>query len=163
MLELCQAVKSCSVTPDVLAEAIKDTLEKFIAAYGKEYIRPKHHYVLHLPIILAEFGVLVATFTNERKHRLIPRYLRARTHHQSFSACTLEDVTAHQLWELSLAFFNAFDTAEPRKGALIVLRDLFPGIADERFTLHSDLCINGGQCNVGDVVSFSYGGVLCYA
>ena len=63
-------------------------------------MRPKHHYVLHLPIQLRCHGYLVATMCMERKHRVVKRYLRPRRTLQSFEAGIMEDVTCFELWQL---------------------------------------------------------------
>ena len=73
----------------------------FKSAYGAEQMRPKHHYVLHLPIQLAKHGFLVATMTMERKHRVLKRYLRPRRALLSFEAGCMEEITCYELWQLS--------------------------------------------------------------
>ena len=65
------------------------------------YMRPKHHYTLHLPIQLYRHGYLVATMTMERKHRVVKRYLRPRRTLVSFEAGFVEEITCFELWQLS--------------------------------------------------------------
>ena len=60
-------------------------------------MRPKHHYVLHLPIQLRYNGYLVSTMCMERNHRVAKRYLRPRRTLTSFEPGIMEDVT---LWQL---------------------------------------------------------------
>ena len=43
--------------------------------YGRDKMRPKHHYAAHLPEQYRRFGFLVSCLTHERKHRLVKRYL----------------------------------------------------------------------------------------
>ena len=64
-------------------------------------MRPKHHYVLHLPGQLATHGILIATMTMERKHRVVKRYLRPRRTLKSFELGVVEEVTCFELWALS--------------------------------------------------------------
>ena len=56
----------------------------FVAAYGPTACKPKHHYALHLPGMLQRHGTLISTFTHERKHRVVKRYLRPRKTLRSF-------------------------------------------------------------------------------
>ena len=63
-------------------------------------MRPKHHYVLHLPSQLRYHGYLVSTMCMERKHRVIKRYLRPRRTLTAFEAGIMEDVTCFELWQL---------------------------------------------------------------
>lgn len=63
-------------------------------------MRPKHHYVLHLPIQLHHHGYLISTMCMERKHRVAKRYLRPRRTLQSFEPGIMEDVTCFELWQL---------------------------------------------------------------
>ena len=64
-------------------------------------MRPKHHYVLHLPGQLATHGILIATMTMERKHRVVKRYLRPRRTLKSFELGIVEETTCFELWALS--------------------------------------------------------------
>ena len=78
VVEMLQGIKCFATDPDDLARAIKRHLDLFVAAYGMDYIRPKHHYVLHLPSSLRKFGFILSTFTHERRHRMIRRYTQQR-------------------------------------------------------------------------------------
>ena len=42
--------------------------------YGEIEMHPKHHYMLHLPQMLWQHGVLIACFVHEWKHKEIKRY-----------------------------------------------------------------------------------------
>ena len=64
-------------------------------------MRPKHHYVLHLPGQLETHGILIATMTMERKHKVVKRYLRPRKTLKSFELGVVEEVTCFELWALS--------------------------------------------------------------
>ena len=79
---------------------------------------------------------------------------------KSWNICALEDCTTHQFWELSLPFFNMFDSKQPRGRVFYALNELFPGVPNDCFTLHSNLKLHGGSSHTGDVVSFLHNGVL---
>ena len=42
-------------------------LELFVAAYGADATKPKHHYAMHFAPLLRRFGKLQATFVGERR------------------------------------------------------------------------------------------------
>lgn len=156
VLLLLQAIQAGCVDSSVLGVAILKHLQLYQAAYGEEKVRPKHHYALHLPDMLSRFGFLLSTFTHERKHRLIKRYTRDRCKLQNWDLGALEEITCHQAWELSLPFFMTPSTITPRGKILSALREVFPGVPGEAFTVHSILKCNGGSARSGDVVICSY-------
>jgi len=41
----------------------------FVACYGVEAVKPKHHRALHFGSMLESFGTLLATFVHERRHK----------------------------------------------------------------------------------------------
>ena len=140
--------------------AHKKHLELFIRAYGTDSVKPKHHYALHLPSMLSRFGLLLGTLTHERKHRAVKRYGRGRTTHKSFEVGVLEDITAHNFWELGLDFFQAYKSSKPSRQQVWWLEDMFPENRGVDFTLHNDLTTNGGHCSAGDAVTFKADGTL---
>jgi len=150
---MLQSVKTGTVGADELFAAIVTHLTLYQIAYGDDATRPKHHYALHLPDMLRRFGFLLSTFTHERKHRIVKRYTRDRKTLKNWALGAIEDITCHQIWENSLPFFLAFSTSHPKGKMFYALRELFPGVADEAFTLHNHLKCNGGQASAGDVVS----------
>jgi len=156
VLEVVSLLQSCKVenevSPDELEAAIKKHLDCFISAYGEAEIRPKHHYSMHLPDMLRRFGVLVSTFTHERKHRAVKRYSRVRTSSQSFDVAVLEDVTAHNIWELTQKHWHAFSTSTPSVQQTWWLTEMFQ---EGPFTLHHEVRMHGG-ISTGDIVCFEF-------
>lgn len=55
---------------DKLAVLQKRHFESFRRAYGDDYVRPKHHYSLHVPKQIARHQFLYDCFVLERKHQL---------------------------------------------------------------------------------------------
>ena len=47
----------------------KSHLQAFIACYGEEQVRPKHHYSLHIGDQCLEHGMMLDCFVLERKHK----------------------------------------------------------------------------------------------
>ena len=158
VIDILQAVKAGAVRPEVLGAAIRKHLELYKAAYGDSSVRPKHHYALHLPDMLARFGTLLATFTHERKHRLVVRYTRRRMNLTSWETGTIEDITCHGIWELSKPFFQTCTTSIPRSRVLQTLLELFPNAAGSDVTIHTDITLNGGVAKNGDVISYEFDG-----
>jgi len=153
VVEMLQAVKRGAVAAETLRSAIVHHLELYIEAYGADSIRPKHHFVQHLPDALLRFGTLLGTLTHERKHRVVKRISRARMNLTSWELGTVEDITCQQLFETSRPFMKSGQTtakAHPR--ALLVLRELHPGHADGDFTLHAQVQIDNGTAKSGDAV-----------
>ena len=114
---------------------------------------PKHHYMLHLPEMLLRVGFLLSTFTHERKHKLVKLYTRDRDNLRSWDVGAIEDITAHQMWELGRSVFMSDHTSDPSPLALIQLRELFPTTPPNSFTTHTQVKCNGGSCSPGDVVA----------
>ena len=62
------------VDPDTLAVAITAHMTAFVAAYGADRVRPKHHYAQHLPATLKRIGTLISCLTHDRRRRVVKRY-----------------------------------------------------------------------------------------
>ena len=125
------------VEPDDLMSAIKGHLDLFAKAYGANSFRPKHHYVLHLPAMLLFWGVLLCTFTLERKHRALKRYACARKNLKKYESHVLEDLAQHNIWELCQKHWRAFSSANPTKIQLTELRHIYPSAF--KLTLHNSI------------------------
>lgn len=160
VVELLQAVKRGVVSAPRLASAISDHLRLYVDAYGADSVRPKHHYMMHLPSALARHGTLIATYTHERKHRVVKRYTRNRMNLTHWELGAMGDITCHQIWELSRPFLLSDSCAIPRQRTMFVLREVFPGFADAAFTMHSTVTIDNSTARNGDVVLYRVRGEL---
>ena len=160
VIALLTALKTGTVSPDDLETAIHKHLTLFKSVYGDLQVRPKHHYATHLSRMLRNFGFLLATFTQERKHRLVTRYCRDRKNLASWDCSAIEEITCHQLWQLGQPFMAAGEVGKPRGLMLVPLREMYPGVPDDKFCSISGLKCNGGSCSPGDVVSFFHDGRL---
>lgn len=148
------SLKTGTVTSEKLDEVILHHLGLFLVAWGENYVRPKHHYSIHLGRMLAWFGFLLSTFTHERKHRLVTRYCRDRKNLSNWDMSAIEEISCHQVWQLGLPFMQACETSKPVGLMLIPLREMYPGVPDSDFVLCSGIACNNGSCSPGDVVSF---------
>ena len=116
------------MTPALLRAAIEGHLALFVLAWGVEVIRPKHHFVLHLPDMLRCFWMLVSTLTNERRHRVVTRYTRPRLNAKTWDLSVVEEITAHQLWELEEGWrWLADRTSTPHPRVVRAMQDILPG------------------------------------
>ena len=156
---LLSSLKTGTVSADQLDKAIMEHLGLFLIAWGEEYVRPKHHYSLHVGPMLAQFGFLLATFTHERKHRLVTRYCRDRKNLSRWDMSAIEEITCHQVWQLNLPFMRACNTAVPSGLMLIPLGEMYPGVPAADMRVCSGINCNNGSCSHGDVVSFLQEGV----
>ena len=157
---LLQSTRTGTVGPDELQDAILKHLRLHWAAWGEDYVKPKHHYALHLPDMLQRFGYLLTSWVQERKHRLVSKYGRDRRNAANFDSGIIEDVTCHQLWELQRPFYFAAKESAPRGLLKIIVEDMLPGIAPDAIIMLSDISVNGGRVSPGDVVAFYDGGHL---
>ena len=80
VVELLNSVRRGIVTPEMLEAAIMDHLAAFQRAYEIWRFRPKHHYAIHLPMMLFTFTFLLACFVHERHHKLTKKYMELREH-----------------------------------------------------------------------------------
>jgi hypothetical protein len=163
VIETLQAVKRGIVSHGQLAEVITDHLRKFLVAYGKDEVRPKHHYAMHLPTILERNGMLFSTLVHERKHRMVKRYAKNRVNQTSWEQGTIEDITIHQMMDAQEYFLSTRVSSKPNRPTMRLLLDLFPNCAEEAFTLHSEISIENGLARSGDVVLLALGGELALA
>ena len=103
--------------------------------------------------MLQKHGLPLMTFTHERKHRLVTRYMRDRNNLRSWDAGAIEEITCHSLFELSQPFWGCCQSAKARGAILIPLREMLPEVIDEKLTILNAVNGNGGNINAGDVVS----------
>jgi uncharacterized protein (UPF0332 family) len=160
VLELLQAIKRGVVDPDSLHYAIERHLKLFVEAYGDEFVRPKHHYVLHLGTMLRFFGTLLATFVNERKHRRVKQYSRDRHSLKSWELGCLEEITCHQVHEMSRPYMHAgiIDAHPASRKLLPLLAEMFPGVPNDSFAVSNSCKTGNGYVKVGDMVMWNSDG-----
>jgi hypothetical protein len=99
---------------------------------------------------------LLSTLTHERKHRAAKRYSRGRVNLQNFELNVLEEMTCHNLWELSDKHWTAYTTSKPNRKQQWWLDELFPNKKAE-FTLHNEVYIQS-YLTRGDIVTFKFQG-----
>ena len=161
VIELLQLVKRNMLTPGDLRDAIKAHLDLFIVAYGADGLRPKHHYVLHLPSMLAKFGTLLSAYTHERKHRFVKQTARPRYNLKGWEAGVVEDLTVKHRHVMANSRVKSFlaNPRAPSKGERSLLQDVFPNIAAATHLFVSrEITTSNGSVTVDDAVLFYHGG-----
>ena len=94
-------VATGQVPADDLERAIIGHLEAQQAAWGDAVWLPKSHFALHLGMALRRFGYLLATFTQERKHQVVKRFLAPRRHTPGLERGIMEELTLQHLYEFT--------------------------------------------------------------
>ena len=156
VVEQLQAVKTGVHDFAKLRDAIQHHLNVFKAAYGSEHCRPKHHYVLHLARCLMRFGTLLGTLVQERKHRLVLRYGRDRDNLKSWDLGCLEEITCHQIWEMSQNYRKTGiqESHPPTRATLSLLCELFSEATASNVRVASMCKARNGTIHVGDFAIF---------
>ena len=96
-------------TPDELSARIDTFLRAFKNAGWDDHMIPKFHWLLHAPSELRRFGVALACFVHERKHRMVKRFGTDILNIKALSYSMLSEVMVHQIW--SVTDPEAFDTS----------------------------------------------------
>ena len=97
---LAKHVQTGPVDGPMLERANTRHLQLQLAAYDTEVWLPNTHYVLHLGSQLARHGLLVATWTHERKHRIIKRFGMHRHSLVSYDYGVMAEITGHHFRKL---------------------------------------------------------------
>ena len=153
VVEILQAVRRGVIDAESLRTAIVGHVRLYIEAYGDDAVRPKHHYVMHLPDALLRFGTLIGTLTNERKHRMVKRFAGNRANLARWELGAVEDLSCQEAHAISKPFTSSSQTtskAHPK--ALAVLRELHPDRAEGDFALHAQVQVANGTAKSGDAV-----------
>ena len=143
------------VAPDELLARIQGHLDLFKGVYTAELMRPKHHYILHLPMCLFRHKTLLSTLVNERRHKLVKRYTRDRVHSTRWELNSLEDVVAHQVYECQLSWYG-IGLLDPHPAAGSVLNNLlqiWPDVTDFAVSIRGRAC--NGTIGTGDMVWYN--------
>ena len=133
LLELAQlsmATTRIKVSPAKLLGIVHKFLEQFTTAFGFEWMTPKCHWLLHLPVTLQRFGFLLNCFALERKHRVPKRYATdLKNISKKASTSLLNEVVCHHIASMKTFDFG-FDIglikgrAAPKATRQLILKEL---------------------------------------
>ena len=156
IVETLHAIKGRHVAADHLQHMIHDYLSCFKEAYGVGFVRPKHHYLLHLPAMLRRHGTLLSCLVNERRHKVVKQYTRGRTSPNNWELGSLEEVVCFQHHECSKDWAaTGLIEPHPARGSHVdVLEECFPGLEAK---VANQGRVRYGTSIIGDIVWFKDG------
>ena len=100
-LDLLVRAKQKVPRPDALLAAIQAHSKDYQAAYKEDTdLKPKHHFAFHVPSQLARDGVLLDTFTVERKHQLAKHHAGLHRNTTAFERVVISRVVLSQTRDL---------------------------------------------------------------
>ena len=141
------------IGPERLRSIIHRYREAHFRAYGDHWIKPKWHYILHLPDMLERHGTLFSTLVNERRHKVVKTYTKDRRSKINWERGSLEEIISRQMHESTLDWY-VLGPVEPHAatGRLAFgLREAFPDeVADMQVA--NSMRHRRGVSVVGDVV-----------
>ncbi len=82
VLDLMDTIRNVGVGDRKPKQEVARSLRLHVAAYGCDWVEPKHHYMIHMPRHVEEDGVWLDCFVHVRKH-IISRRLRLRSRTQA--------------------------------------------------------------------------------
>lgn len=82
---------------DKLQQLQQEHLQLFINCYGPDYVKPKHHYSLHIPEQMRRDKFLLDTFVLERKHRIAKAAAGNISHNSNYEKSVLARILAAHL------------------------------------------------------------------
>ena len=158
-VDLLQNIKRGLVTKEQLNDAIVRHHELFKRCYDDDAIKPKFHYALHHAAHLDHFGLILSTFTHERKHKILRRAVQNRRNTTSYELSALEEITLGQLDALSQPFLKhgLIDERAPCSVNKRILREMYPATD---ISVACKVSFGAGVLTVGDAVLARVDGAL---
>lgn len=101
LLDACTATPRGNVTPQIMRDRVHAFLKAFVAAWSKDHLFPKCHWLLHFPRHIQQWGTLLSCFVTERKHKMVKKYANDVDNTMKYEASVLSEVTCHHLSTLS--------------------------------------------------------------
>ena len=93
-----------TVDPDKLDKLVEKFLDKFIEAFGIEWMTPKFHWMLHFGDHLRKHSWLLNCFVLERKHRVAKRYAtEMKNKGKTANSSLIMEITSHHLAAIDAA------------------------------------------------------------
>lgn len=169
VLQLLQCAFTGNVSAGELKDAIVNHLTLQQAAYQFELWQPKSHHVLHLPAMLDKFGVLLSTFVEERKHKIIARYGAPRKNTTSLEKGLMEELTLQQMYDINeVSDINQVKLTHCIAAKSTIVKDLsviLPGLvhADSAIFTSREAKVNCRSILNGDVVVYKLRGAQAYS
>jgi hypothetical protein len=165
VVDVLQNTKLGTVDGETLRTAIFTHLRRHQSAYGTSLWKPKHHYSAHLHEFLDRFKVLIAVFTQERKHKTTKEYQSDHKNTTSYELGIVEEITVDQRFSLEEEHIQngMLDKAPLNNKRLQTQADIFfQGYNTENLMVSRKVKSMYGTMVVGDfvLVSLSEGMVV---
>jgi len=109
VLDILVAVsREGGVDNDLLRQAIDAHLAAHLSTYGDAYWIPKHHFAIHLADMhLRKENTLLACWVQERKHKVIKKWLKDRKTLTCYERSVLEEILLAHLGDLQEPILQA--------------------------------------------------------
>ena len=105
------------ITVEQLQRAVERFLERFVVAWGYDWMTPKFHWLLHFASLLFRYNFLLMCFCLERNHRVAKRYATDLTNPSlTSSESLLKEVVSHHFGQLKspTSFDYSVGLVEPK-------------------------------------------------
>ena len=161
LLACCAVVTllQCSSQRQVQPNELQDAMTKHFAlqqtVYGVALWLPKSHYALHLPMVLAILGILLGTFVQERRHKIVKRHCQPHQNTTNLEKGLMEEVTQTQMTmifargESDAVHLTEETDSNPIK---TLLQECFPTLVDVHTS--QEASVNFRKIRSGDVVVY---------
>ena len=96
-------------------------------------MRPKHHYMLHLPSCFQRHGCLLSTLVNERRHKVVKKFTRDRQSLTRWELGALEEIVMQQMHEATEDWYSKgiCTDAHPAGGLILqTLEQVWPTVGE---------------------------------
>ena len=159
VIDALQRVSRDHCSPEHLAKVIFDFFNAFFTVFGADAWTPKFHYIVHLPRMLKEHGLLVNCFVHGRKHRHSKRFASDMTNTKvDFEMSVLSELTCSHIFDVESSEFSLSprllgSSARIKPELLATLRETF-GTDDIKLGRRARFS-EWGLCEVGDVAYVS--------
>jgi hypothetical protein len=90
----------CQRMPSNFAVVCEEFMQAHQEVYPASEMKPKHHYLLHLPALLQKHGNLYSCLVHERKHKVFKRFASTTTNLASFEKTVEIDLLNEQVRQL---------------------------------------------------------------
>lgn len=145
-------------SPEKLLQLVEKAMIGTIEAGFENVVRPKFHWALHMPQILAKWKDLPSCFAMERKHKTVRRFGSNVMNTTKYEQSVLNDVLREHLAHLANAELFAqgshlIHPASATKKVQKLLQELgllLPGV--QPFSSKTCRLESGAVCSVGDFV-----------
>ena len=95
-------------TPHGLQQRCERFLRLHKEAYPLDYLKPKHHYLLHLDHLRSAHGDLYSCLVQERKHKTFKQYAGLTLNGKNFEFAVTADLLCEQVRQLQNLEFGTF-------------------------------------------------------